>query len=89
MDQIHCFISGRVQGVGFRAFVLQNASALELIGWCRNVGWDRVEVLAEGDRVSLEKLLEILKIGPGMSRVENVEVTWNPAAGEFDQFRVR
>lgn len=88
-DQIHCFITGRVQGVGFRAFVLDNASALGLTGWCRNVGWDRVEVLGEGDRGSLEKLIEILKIGPGMSRVENVTVNWNPATGEFDRFRVR
>jgi acylphosphatase len=89
LERLHAFIHGRVQGVGFRAFVLQEASALKLNGWCRNVGWDKVEVVAEGSRASLEKLLMELYRGPSMSAVEKVVPEWSEGTGEFSQFRVR
>jgi acylphosphatase len=89
LERLHAVISGRVQGVGFRAFVLQAASAYGLKGWCRNVGWNKVEVLAEGNRASLEGLLAELNRGPSMASVENVVPSWSQATGEFIQFRVR
>jgi acylphosphatase len=89
LEQLHCFVHGRVQGVGFRAFVLQRASSLNLTGWCRNLGWDQVEVLAEGDRTNLEILLRELQEGPSMAFVEKVDTTWASASGELGHFRVR
>ncbi len=88
-ERLHAVISGRVQGVGFRAFVLQTASAYGLKGWCRNIGWDKVEVLAEGSRVNLEGLLADLTRGPSMAVVDKVIPEWSQATGEFTQFRVR
>lgn len=82
-------IRGRVQGVGFRAFVLQEASAFGLKGWCRNVNWDKVEVLAEGSRANLEGMLETLRRGPSMADVDQVIPEWGLPTGEFTQFRVR
>ncbi len=89
LERLHAFVHGRVQGVGFRAFVLQEASALNLNGWCRNVGWDQVEVVAEGSRANLEGLLAELHRGPSMSAVEKVISEWTQSSGEFTQFRVR
>lgn len=82
-------VKGRVQGVGFRAFVHRQANALELTGFVRN-RWDNtVEVLAEGDREQLEKLLTALERGPTGSNVTAVETTWISATGKFTDFEVK
>jgi acylphosphatase len=87
--RLHATVEGRVQGVGFRAFVEQSAEALELKGWVRN-RWDgSVEVVAEGQRQDLEKLLAALRRGPRASGVSEVCFEWQAAAGEFTYFSVR
>ncbi len=87
--RLHATVEGRVQGVGFRAFVEQSAEALELKGWVRN-RWDgSVEVTAEGERPDLEKLLLALRRGPRASGVAEVRFEWQPATGEFTYFSVR
>lgn len=82
-------ILGRVQGVGFRAFVLQHAANLGLKGWVRNTYVGNVEVLAEGPRPDLEKLLSILEAGPRSSRIIEVKRQWESATGEFDHFAIQ
>jgi acylphosphatase len=89
MERLHCVVQGRVQGVGFRAFVRGQALKLGLTGWVRNVGYDQVEVLAEGPRDRLETLLEFLRRGPSAARVDAVVPEWSPATGEFRDFQVR
>ncbi|MBN1304602.1 MAG: acylphosphatase [Anaerolineales bacterium] len=86
--RLHVIVSGRVQGVGFRAYVTQSASYLGLRGWVRNVGYDQVETMAEGPRATLEKFLEIVRTGPRMSHVEDTKVEWWDASGEFTHFIV-
>jgi acylphosphatase len=87
--RLHAHVEGRVQGVGFRAFVEQSAELLELKGWVRN-RWDgSVEVIAEGKRQDLEKLLAGLRRGPLASGVTDVRFEWQPATGEFTYFSVR
>ena len=87
--RLHAQIEGRVQGVGFRYFVEENAFALDLKGWVRN-RWDgSVEVVAEGDRQSLEKLLNALRRGPRAASVREVHSEWSQATGEFGNFHVR
>jgi acylphosphatase len=84
----HVFVSGRVQGVFFRDHTRRWAVSLGLTGWVKNI-WDgRVEVLAEGEKESLEALIARLKQGPPSASVENVEVTWGNFADEFGDFRV-
>ena len=88
-SRLHAMISGRVQGVNFRYFVLEQAADLDLNGWVRN-RWDgSVEVMAEGERTRLETLLQALREGPPMARVANVEVEWLPFTGEFDSFQLK
>ena len=87
---LHCIASGRVQAVGFRAFVVTRARALGLAGWVRNREDGRsVEVWAEGPRADLERLRDALARGPGAAHVERLECQWCAPAGLFDGFEVR
>lgn len=86
----HVWIRGRVQGVGFRAHVEYSARKIGgLTGWVRNVGDDTVEAVAEGERVSVERLIEAIKTGPRGARVDESNVDWEKPTGEFDRFGVR
>jgi len=88
-SRLHARVIGRVQGVSFRYFVVEQAESLDLYGWVRN-RWDgSVEMTAEGMRQSLETLLQALREGPPMARVANVEFEWLPFSGEFTSFQVR
>lgn len=69
----HYFVAGRVQGVGFRNFVLVKAKEIGLCGWVRNVSDGRVEVLAEGSQEQLSKLEDCLWQGPKWSSVKEVK----------------
>lgn len=85
----HAIVTGRVQGVCFRAYTQSEAAQLGLTGWVQNL-WDgSVEVLAEGSRPALEQLLGSLHRGPQEAYVTNVAVDWQPATGEFTRFEVR
>lgn len=86
---LHVVVEGRVQGVGFRYFVVDQASRLGVTGWVRN-RWDgSVEVTAEGELSKLNKLLAALYQGPRGSYVSGVNVQWHPASGDFGGFQVR
>ena len=87
--RLHAIVEGRVQGVGFRNFVLDNATRLGLTGWVRNRWNGDVECLAEGDRQSLEKLLAALQRGPRSSFVTNVRADWQEARGGLEHFLVK
>jgi len=79
-----------VQGVNFRAFVLRHARALGLTGYVRNLHREpAVEVVAEGERGDLERLLGELEVGPRGARVERVEVNWSEYSGAYSRFEVR
>ena len=87
--RLHAIVKGRVQGVGFRAFVVETGLVLGATGWARN-HWDgSVEVVAEGDQKTLEDLLAALRRGPRISRVSQVEQNWGTATGEFNSFHVK
>jgi acylphosphatase len=85
---LHAWVEGRVQGVGFRAFVQDQAQRLGLTGWVRNVGEDQVEVWGEGPQPDLDTLLSALQRGPRSSYVSDVRVEWETATGKFGRFQV-
>ena len=87
--RLHLLFSGRVQGVGFRAFVAQHAKQIGICGWVRNVGRRQVEVLAEGTRADLEDFLQAVREGPSVSQVEDVKVEWGDTQEKFNSFKVR
>lgn len=85
----HVLIAGRVQGVSFRYYTVQEAESVGVNGWVRNL-WDgRVEAIFEGEAESVEHMVEWSKHGPPSAVVEDVDLQWQEAIDEFDTFRVR
>jgi acylphosphatase len=81
-------IGGRVQGVGYRAFVVARASDLGLDGWVRNLPTGDVDLEAEGPRPKVIELLRDLKVGPPASRVHDLHAEWAPVRG-YRGFEIR
>jgi acylphosphatase len=88
-SQLRIFVHGRVQGVFFRDFVCINAQRLGLAGLVRNLpdGYT-IEVIAQGPRAQLEKLLKILRQGPPEARVDKLDVEWGEHTERYGSFRV-
>ena len=87
--QCYILISGKVQGVGFRYFTRQNAMRLGVHGYAKNLPNGKVEVVAEGDKGTLDAFVKILWKGPPASRVEDVKVEARPHSGEYTSFGVK
>lgn len=90
LTRLNITVVGRVQGVGFRLYVEEQASRLELVGYVRNDPYDRrrLEAVAEGARADLEALLKAVEIGPPGARVEGVQTGWESGQGTFTSFKV-
>lgn len=83
-------VTGRVQGVGYRWWVVDAASRLGLVGWVRNADDERaVQVVAEGEPASLDALEALLPDGPGAAWVDRVEASRGPASGGMTRFEIR
>jgi acylphosphatase len=89
LARLEATVRGRVQGVGFRYFVLSRAGYLGLTGWVANEQDGSVRCVAEGPRPDLEALLEALHEGPASSIVERVIEDWLPYTGNFGSFGLR
>jgi acylphosphatase len=81
-------ITGRVQGVFYRASAQQEAMRLSLLGEVRNLPDGSVEAVVEGSRERIEEFVEWCKRGPPSADVENVRVRWSKALGEFRTFMI-
>jgi acylphosphatase len=76
MSCVHLVVRGRVQGVGFRYFVLRRADTMGISGWVRNRVDGAVELEAEGPRTELERLVAAVTRGPAGAHVTAVEQEW-------------
>jgi len=88
MASLHAVVSGLVQGVCYRAFVVREAAKLNLRGAVRNLPDGRVEVEAEGERHKLEQLIRRLHEGPPDARVADVATEWSVCRNEYKDFRI-
>ncbi len=86
--RLECQIFGRVQMVMFRDFTQRKAKALGLVGAVKNLPDDSVWAAAEGEEEKLKTLLDELKKGPILAKVERVEEKWLEATGEFKDFKI-
>ena len=87
--RLQAIVHGHVQGVNFRYYTHLRAQELGVTGYVRNK-WDgTVEVVAEGERGAIEKMLEFLKLGPRAARVQRVDSQWQDPTGQFGHFEVR
>ena len=87
--RVRARVSGRVQGVGFRYFVLRQAQELRLKGWVRNLRGGEVELVAEGPRAELEQFLKAVRAGPPMAWVESVKTDWLEPRGDLGGFDLK
>ena len=88
MTRAELVISGRVQGVFYRASAQQEAQRLGLHGEIRNLPGGEVEAIVEGPKDRIEEFISWCRRGPPAAKVENVQVRWGPASGEFRSFLV-
>ena len=84
----HLSISGRVQGVFFRAWTREQADRLGVKGWVRNCPDGHVEAHVEGETPAVEQMIQCLSEGPRAAKVEKVRI-WDVDTFEFDGFEVR
>ena len=89
MKRTHVYITGRVQGVFFRAETMRAALDLNLTGWVRNMIDGRVEAVFEGDDADVDKMIEWCKIGPPAARVQDVSAADEVYTGSFSGFTIR
>ncbi len=84
----HIFITGRVQGVGFRHFTRKNAENLGVTGWVKNLSDGRVEAVFQGSEEQIEELIQRCKKGPVASYVQNIEVEKDSGEEDYKNFSV-
>jgi len=88
MKRLHVYISGRVQGVFFRAYTQETAQSLNLGGWVRNLPDGRVEAVFEGNEKNITTMLAWCKKGPPYAVVEKAYAQEEPFTGEFQEFKI-
>jgi acylphosphatase len=89
MKQVHIIVSGRVQGVFFRAAAKDKARQLGLKGFARNLGNGDVEVIAQGDENKLRELLQFCQKGPPGANVEGIDIEYKDVKEKFNGFDIR
>jgi acylphosphatase len=89
VKSLQCLISGKVQGVMFRAWTFDQANNLGLKGWVRNLRDGQVEALLQGPEDKIEEMKKRLYTGSPMSKVDNVECKWLDYDKEHSSFEIR
>jgi len=85
----HLLITGRVQGVYFRASTVEVSREEGITGWVRNITGGTVEALLEGEKSAVERVIKWCRGGPPMAQVKDVTVSWDDYTGQFDEFSER
>lgn len=85
--RVHVLVSGRVQGVGYRWNAVMAAESLGVVGTVRNLTDGGVEIVAEGTKADLQRLINWAREGPPGARVVDLQAEWQPPTGAFRAFR--
>ncbi len=86
--RVHVFVTGDVQGVGFRQAVADKANELGVTGWVRNLADGRIEAVLEGPRDEVYRVVGLCRAGPNGARVAGVQVDREPPKNE-KTFKIR
>ncbi len=86
IKRLHIYVSGKVQGVWFRACAQQEAIDANLTGWIRNLRDGRVEIVCEGEETGLLEMAKWCEIGSDAAEVSDVAVEWEDPTFEFTAF---
>jgi acylphosphatase len=87
--RVHLYVAGMVQGVFFRYTTKSEADRLGLKGWVRNLRDGRVEIVAEGEKAGVERLVAWSYHGPAGAVVSNVDMEWEDPTGEYASFSIK
>jgi len=87
--RVRLLVSGRVQGVYFRAHTVSVALRFGVTGWVRNCGNGQVEALLEGRQSDIDRVIQICRQGHPGSHVTDIEIKWEEPSGEFDTFDIK
>jgi acylphosphatase len=85
----HVIVSGKVQGVFFRATTKKEAESLSVKGWARNLPDGNVEAVFEGEEDVVNMLVDFVKHGSSRAKVSNVDLTWETYTGVFKTFSIK
>ncbi len=88
VEQVLIRITGKVQGVFYRAHAKKNAEALNLKGYAKNMPDGSVEILVQGDMASIESLISWCRKGSPSAKVEKVETSWQKASAQTENFKI-
>jgi acylphosphatase len=88
-SRVHVVISGRVQGVWFRASTRDKAQQLGLTGWVKNTSEGNVEAVFEGEEKLINEMLDWCHHGPPLAQVKNVEIKKRRPSNDFDDFSIK
>jgi acylphosphatase len=88
-ERVNIRVHGRVQGVFYRARTKEKAIELDLNGWVKNRIDGTVEIVAEGSKEDLERMVDWSEQGPEHAHVTKIEVRWQPFVDEFIDFTVK
>lgn len=86
VETISVTVTGRVQGVGFRAATVRQAHSLKINGWVRNNADGSVETLLQGPHEAIDQMLSWLLMGPPTARVDQVDTNEVITERQFDRF---
>ena len=89
VTRFHAIVTGRVQGVGYRASAAHEGRRLGVSGWVRNRYDGTVEVDAQAEQPALDSFLVYLRHGPAGARVKSVDVEWLPVVSDLGPFEIR
>ncbi|MCX8083636.1 MAG: acylphosphatase [Calditerrivibrio sp.] len=88
MKRLQILVKGRVQGVGYRAFVQDKATSLKLYGYVKNMPDGSVFIDVQGDEEKLNLLIDYLKKGPPMSRVDSLDIKPMDILADYTRFSI-
>lgn len=89
MQEIHIFVSGTVQGVGFRAVVKRHALLYDIKGYVRNLPDGRVEICAQGHGDQINQFIHTMQSKHGSGTISAIETKYKPMQESFSSFEVR
>ena len=89
MKELHVIVTGKVQGVWFRAWTRDTAREMGVTGWVRNQSDGNVEAVGQADEELLKQFLKQLFDGPPLARVVKIDSAWREAETEFSSFEIR
>ncbi len=88
MERVHILVSGKVQGVNFRAYTVEKGRELGVKGWVRNLDDGRVEILVEGEENKIENLIRFCHSGSPSARVKEVYMERESYQGDLENFQI-